>query len=114
MTSEERLVADFQGAGMTVGPHPHPLRIVFRTNRLGVLRAADLGSVRNGAYVRVASAVIARQHPGTAKGFLFLSLEDETGTSNAIINPDLFAQTRFTVVGGKFLFIEGRLQIWKM
>jgi error-prone DNA polymerase len=77
---------------------------------LGVLRAADLGAVRNGAYVRVAGAVIARQRPGTAKGFVFLSLEDETGIANAIITPDLFAQTRFTVVGGKFLLIAGRLQ----
>jgi error-prone DNA polymerase len=109
MTSEERLVADFQGTGMTVGPHP---MAYYRSilNALGVLRASDLASVRNGTYVRVAGAVIARQRPGTAKGFVFLSLEDETGISNAIITPDLFAQNRFTVVGGKFLLIAGRLQ----
>jgi len=76
----------------------------------GVLRAADLASRRNGASVRVAGAVIARQRPGTAKGFVFLSLEDETGISNAIITPDIFDQNRFTVVGGRFLLIEGRLQ----
>jgi error-prone DNA polymerase len=79
-------------------------------NALGVLRAADLAAIRNGTHVRVAGAVIARQRPGTAKGFVFLSLEDETGISNAIITPDLFAQTRFTVVSGRFLLIEGRLQ----
>jgi error-prone DNA polymerase len=109
MTSEERLVSDFHGTGMTVGPHP---MAYYRSilSALGVLRASDLASVRNSTYVRVAGAVIARQRPGTAKGFVFLSLEDETGISNAIITPDIFAQNRFTVVGGKFLLIEGRLQ----
>jgi error-prone DNA polymerase len=109
MISEERLVADFHGTGMTVGPHP---MAYYRAelNAMGVLRAVDLETVRNGTYVRVAGAVIARQRPGTAKGFVFLSLEDETGISNAIITPDLFAQYRFTVVGGKFLLIQGRLQ----
>jgi error-prone DNA polymerase len=109
MTAEERLVADFHGTGMTIGPHP---LAYFRDelNAMGVLCASDLEHVRNGAHVRVAGAVIARQRPGTAKGFVFLSLEDETGISNAIITPDLFADNRFTVVGGRFLLIEGRLQ----
>ncbi len=109
MTAEERLVADFHGTGMTVGPHP----MAYYRDEMdarGVLRAADLASRRNGASVRVAGAVIARQRPGTAKGFVFLSLEDETGISNAIITPDIFDQNRFTVVGGRFLLIEGRLQ----
>jgi error-prone DNA polymerase len=109
MTSEERLVADFHGAGMTVGPHP---MAYYRgqMNARGVLRAIDLANICNGAYVRVAGAVIARQRPGTAKGFVFLSLEDETGISNAIITPDIFEQNRFTVIGGRFLLLEGRLQ----
>ena len=109
MTAEERLVADFHGTGMTVGPHP---MAYYRNemNTRGVLRAADLASIRNGTCVRVAGAVIARQRPGTAKGFVFLSLEDETGIANAIITPDIFDQNRFTVVGGRFLLIEGRLQ----
>jgi error-prone DNA polymerase len=109
MTCEERLVADFHGTGMTIGPHP---MAYYREEMyaMGVLRAVDLANIRNGAYVRVAGAVIARQRPGTAKGFVFLSLEDETGISNAIITPDIFEQNRFVVVGGKFLLIEGRLQ----
>ena len=109
MTSEERLVADFHGTGMTVGPHPMAYYRV-ELNAMGVLRAIDLGGVRNGIWVRVAGAVIARQRPGTAKGFVFLSLEDETGISNAIITPDVFAEHRFTIVDGKFLLVEGRLQ----
>jgi error-prone DNA polymerase len=109
MTSEERLVADFHGTGMTVGPHPMAY-YRDRMNAAGVLRASDLDTIRNGTYVRIAGAVIARQRPGTAKGFVFLSLEDETGISNAIITPDVFKQNRFTVVGGRFLLIAGRLQ----
>ena len=94
---------------MTVGPHP---MAYYRgeMNARGVLRAADLGGIPDGVHVRIAGAVIARQRPGTAKGFVFLSLEDETGISNAIITPDIFEQNRFTVVGGRFLLIEGRLQ----
>jgi error-prone DNA polymerase len=109
MTSEERLVADFHGTGMTVGPHP---MAYYRDemNEMGVVRASDLGTMRNGDYVRVAGAVICRQRPGTAKGFVFLSLEDETGISNVIITPDVFEQNRFTIVGGKFVLVEGRLQ----
>jgi error-prone DNA polymerase len=109
MTSEERLIADFHGTGMTVGPHPMAY-YRNRLNSIGVLRAMDLAGIHNGTYVRVAGAVIARQRPGTAKGFVFLSLEDETGISNAIITPDVFEQNRFTVVGSRFLMIQGRLQ----
>jgi error-prone DNA polymerase len=109
MTSEERLVADFHGTGLTVGPHP---MAYYRDemNSKGILRAIDLATIHNGTYVRVAGAVIARQRPGTAKGFVFLSLEDETGISNAIITPDIFQQHRFSIIEGRFLLIEGRLQ----
>jgi error-prone DNA polymerase len=109
MTSEERLFADFHGTGMTVGPHP---MAYYREemNAMGVMRAADLAHIGDGTYVRVAGAVICRQRPGTAKGFVFLSLEDETGISNVIITPDMFDQNRLTVVAGKFVLVEGRLQ----
>jgi error-prone DNA polymerase len=109
MTPEERIVADFYGTGMTIGPHP---MTYCRKNMdaAGVKRAVDLQHIRNGAFVRVAGCVIARQRPGTANGFVFLSLEDETGISNAVITPDVFQQNRYTIVDGKFLLIEGRLQ----
>ena len=109
MTSEERLVADFHGTGMTVGPHPMAYYRVAM-NEAGVLCARDLSMVPNGAHVRVAGAVICRQRPGTAKGFVFLSLEDETGISNVIITPDVFEQNRFTVLSGGYLLVEGCLQ----
>src|SRR5881628_1481165 len=109
MTPEERLVADFGGTGLTVGPHPMAYRRA-EMKALGVRAAAELVRIPAGKRVRIAGGVIARQRPGTAKGFVFLSLEDETGISNAIITPDVFDQNRFTVVGGRFLLIEGRLQ----
>jgi error-prone DNA polymerase len=60
--------------------------------------------------VRAAGCVIARQRPGTARGFVFLSLEDETGIANAIITPNLFEQNRLLLVGEQFLLVEGVLQ----
>ena len=109
MTAEDRLVADFRNTGMTVGPHPlsyHRQQL----RREGILSAADLQHLADGVGVRVAGSVIARQRPGTAKGFVFLSLEDETGISNAIITPQLFQQDLVTIVHQQFLLIEGRLQ----
>ncbi|MGH9817507.1 MAG: hypothetical protein ACRD6I_15655, partial [Candidatus Acidiferrales bacterium] len=82
MSDEERLVADFRGTGLTVGPHPMSYRRT-EMNALGVTPAALLRNLPNGRLVSIAGGVIARQRPGTAKGFVFLSLEDETGISNA-------------------------------
>ena len=109
MTPEERLVADFGGTGLTLGPHPMAYRRA-EMKALGVRSAAELRSIPAGKLVRIAGGVIARQRPGTAKGFVFLSLEDETGIANAIITPDLFEQNRFTIVREQFLLVEGRLE----
>jgi error-prone DNA polymerase len=109
MTKEERLVADFHGTGLTVGPHP----LAYRRNELRrarVLSAEELTQVTQGRYVRTAGCVIARQRPGTAKGFVFLSLEDETGISNAILSPDVMEQHRVVILAEKFLLLEGVLQ----
>ncbi|HEY7285992.1 MAG TPA: OB-fold nucleic acid binding domain-containing protein, partial [Vicinamibacterales bacterium] len=76
----------------------------------GILRARDLYETRQGRRVRVAGLVITRQRPGTAKGFVFLTLEDETGIANIIIRPDLFAQDRLTVIEEPFLIVDGVLQ----
>jgi error-prone DNA polymerase len=109
MTSEDRLVADFHNTGMTVGPHP--LRYHREDlRRQGVITAIELRSLRDGTRVRVAGSVIARQRPGTAKGFVFLSLEDETGISNAILTPQIFREHHVVVVHQQFLLLEGVLQ----
>ena len=109
MTREERLTADYRGTSVTIGPHP----MVFRRAELtplGVLRATDLPGVPHGRRVRVAGSVIVRQRPGTAKGFVFLSLEDETGIANVIVRPKLFERHRLALVSEPFLLIDGTLQ----
>jgi error-prone DNA polymerase len=109
MNHEERLVADFHGTGLTVGPHPMAYRRDW-LNAMGIRRASELRDIPNGKRLRIGGCVITRQRPGTAKGFVFLSLEDETGVANAIITPDLFHQNRLLLASERFLAIEGILQ----
>jgi len=109
MNDDERLQADYAGTGLTIGPHPMALRRDEMSLR-GVLRASDLPHAKDGRRVRVAGMVITRQRPGTAKGFVFLTLEDETGISNVIIRPDLFDRQRMTVIRQPFLIVDGVLQ----
>ena len=109
MNHEERLVADFHGTGLTVGPHPMAYRRDW-LNAMGIRRASELRNIPSGKRLRIGGCVIVRQRPGTAKGFVFLSLEDETGVANAIITPDLFHQNRLLLASEKFLAIEGILQ----
>ena len=109
MNVSERLIADYSGAGLTVGPHP----LTFRRHELsmrGVLPAIELPRARAGRRVRTAGMVITRQRPGTAKGFVFLTLEDETGIANIIVRPDLYASDRLIIVESSFLLVEGVLQ----
>jgi error-prone DNA polymerase len=109
MSLTERLVADYEGTNLTIGPHPMALRRRDLSLR-GVLRAVDLPRERQGRRIRVAGTVITRQRPGTAKGFVFLTLEDETGISNIIVRPDVFARERITILEEPFLLVEGILQ----
>ncbi len=109
MQPEERLFADYTSTGLTIGMHPMRLHREHM-NGLGVIPASSLGRIPDGVLVRIAGSVICRQRPGTARGFLFVSLEDETGVSNAIILPDLFTTHRLTIVEEPFLLIEGILQ----
>jgi error-prone DNA polymerase len=110
MTPPERLMADYAGMSLTIGPHPLALRRAELALR-GVLRASDLPHGRHGRRVRVAGAVITRQRPGTAKGFVFLTLEDETGIANVIVRPDLFSEQKRAIVAEPYLLVEGTLQI---
>jgi error-prone DNA polymerase len=107
MTALERLQSDFSGLELTTGPHPMAL---VRPQLKNILRAADLPHARHDQIVRVAGNVICRQRPGTAKGFVFISLEDETGISNAIVAPQLFEKLRLVITQEPFLLITGRLQ----
>ncbi|HXG89908.1 MAG TPA: error-prone DNA polymerase [Vicinamibacterales bacterium] len=109
MTSSERLVADYAGTSLTIGPHP----MTFRRHELsmrGILPAIELARTRTGRRVRTAGMVITRQRPGTAKGFVFLTLEDETGVANIIVRPDLYDRDRTVLIEAPFLIIEGIVQ----
>ena len=109
MTPIERVAADYVGTGLTIGPHPMSLRRRELALR-GVLRASDLPVARAGRRVLIAGAVITRQRPGTAKGFVFLTLEDETGISNVIVRPDVFDDQRRIIISEPFVIVEGILQ----
>jgi error-prone DNA polymerase len=109
MTEGERLVADYGGTGVTLGRHPMAM-CRAELDRRGVLAARALAAVPHGTPVRVAGSVIVRQRPGTAKGFVFLTLEDETGIANVIVTPPLFARYRLTLVTAPFLLVEGIAQ----
>jgi error-prone DNA polymerase len=107
MTMPERVKADYDAMNLTTGPHPMKL---LRESLPDIWRAADLVHARHGAIVRIAGNVICRQRPGTAKGFVFISLEDETGVSNAIVAPDVFERLRLVITEEPFLVIEGEVQ----
>jgi error-prone DNA polymerase len=107
MTPEERLGSDFSGTGLTTGPHPMAL---LRRDLPDAWTAFELKNAPHGVRVQTAGMVICRQRPGTAKGFFFLSLEDETGVANVILSPALFERHRLLVSQETFLIIEGTVQ----
>jgi error-prone DNA polymerase len=109
MTLAERLAADYRTSGMTVGPHPLALYRAALSAR-GVVPAAGLSRLNDGASVQVAGAVITRQRPETAKGFFFLTLEDETGIANGIVAPRVFEAQRALFVDSAVLLVHGALQ----
>jgi len=109
MKTEERLIADYAGTGVTTGPHPMAYRRA-ELKSMGIFSARELQQLPDGRRVCAAGAVIARQRPGTALGFIFLSMEDETGISNVIIHPQLYERERILVTRGKFLKVYGKLQ----
>jgi error-prone DNA polymerase len=109
MSLEERLIADCQGTGMTIGRHPMAYHRDEMT-KLGVTPAANLHSIPNGKLTRVAGNIIVRQRPGTAKGILFISLEDETGISNVVVMPDVFERQRLDILSNAWILVEGQMQ----
>jgi len=103
----ERMDADFSGTSITLGPHSMAL---VRKQFPNLWRAADLPKAKHGSIIQIGGNVICRQRPGTAKGFVFVSLEDETGVANAIVTPQLFEEMRLRISQEAFLLIEGILQ----
>jgi error-prone DNA polymerase len=109
MTPLERLSADFRNSGLTIGAHPMRFHRE-ELQRRGIVSVGAAARRRDGAGVRVAGAVICRQQPATAKGFVFVSLEDETGIINVIVPPALFQTVRATLISEPYLVISGVLQ----
>lgn len=109
MTATERMVTDYAGMGLTIDRHPMSYRRE-QLRRDGILSAKELRGVRDGVFVRTAGCVIARQRPGTAMGFIFLSMEDETGIANVIVAPDVYERHRSIVTRSKFIRVDGQLQ----
>jgi error-prone DNA polymerase len=109
MTRPERMDADFRGTGLTIGHHP----VAYyrpELNKLGACRAIEMQNLPDGSFIKVGGWVIVRQRPGTAKGFVFLTMEDETGVANVIITPQLFDKYRLVIVDHPFLLVSGKLQ----
>jgi len=111
MDLRDRIAADLRGTGMTVGPHPVALERE-RLRAMGVHSAAELPTLRRSRRVRAAGLCIVRQRPGTAKGFVFLSLEDETGISNIVVDPPTFEKNRRPILASTLLVVEGRLETY--
>jgi error-prone DNA polymerase len=109
MTVEERLHADFRSTGVNIGKHPMAHHRA-EMDAVGVTKAIDLRRVPSGRWVKIAGCVIVRQRPGTANGVVFISLEDESGVSNAVVMPDIFQRERITIVGSSWLLVEGPIQ----
>jgi error-prone DNA polymerase len=109
MTEHEETIAEFRGTGMTTGAHPVSYVRAALVER-GVTPAADLRRLPDGARARIGGMVVVRQRPGTAKGVVFVTLEDETGFSNAVVFPDRYQEWRKVILGYPSLVIEGLVQ----
>ena len=107
MTHLERLQADYETLGLTTGAHP--MRSL-RAQLPELWTAESLRLAVNGTRVKIGGAVITRQRPGTAKGFCFITIEDETGHANAIVRPQLFEGSRLVINLEPALVITGRVQ----
>src|SRR5260370_17803909 len=106
---EERLFAVSNGTGMTIGPHPMAYRR-RQLREMGIVSAKELKKLRHNQPAVVAGAVITRQRPGTAKGLIFLTLEDETGHANIIVMPDVYIADPLVVLLERFLRVQGQVQ----
>ena len=109
METEERLVSDYHGTGLTTGPHPMFYRRA-EMRKLNIKSAAELRAMPNGKRAIVAGAVITRQRPRTASGLIFLTMEDETGYANVIIMPHIYEKYRQAVLEPRFVRVAGTVQ----
>ncbi len=107
LEADERLLAEYEVMGFAAGGHP--FQLLRGALPPGLVPSSDLGRLEHKAHVEVAGLVVARQRPHTAKGFVFVLLEDETGMMNAIVRPDIYERDRVAIRGEPFLWISGGL-----
>jgi error-prone DNA polymerase len=105
----DAMIADYSTTGLTVGEHPIGL-LRPGLAKAGMVPSADLERLRHGTRVRMAGLVVARQRPGTAKGIVFMLLEDEAGTVNLIVPPEVYERERLTVRTEPLVVAEGVLE----
>ena len=103
------VVEDYRRLSLSLKAHPTSF-MRARLAARGILRSDALGSVKNGERVTVAGLVLVRQRPGTAKGVIFMTLEDEAGVANVIVWPKAFERLRAIVLGARFVAVTGKLQ----
>jgi error-prone DNA polymerase len=108
LTPWESMIGDYATTGLTLGPHP--MKLLRHSLPAGTVTIADLARLPHDTPVRLGGLVVARQRPGTAKGIVFLLLEDEFGTINLIVPPDLYETHRLVVRSEPLLMCSGRLE----
>ncbi|SDH48285.1 error-prone DNA polymerase [Mucilaginibacter gossypii] len=110
MTRGEHVVQDYISTGLSLKDHPVGL-LRGQLNRLRNVRISDLARYKDGDFVRLAGLITVRQRPGTAKGVLFMTMEDETGSANLVVWQQLFDEYRKEIVQSKLLMVMGKLQV---
>jgi len=109
LTPGEAVVGDYRATGLTLGQHPLAL-LRPKLDRLGHADTRRLETARPGSWIRLPGLVLMRQRPGSAKGIVFLTVEDEHGVGNLVVYPDVSARDRAALIGGRLLLAEGRLE----
>ena len=109
MPLSEEVIADYQTQRLSLKAHPMSFLRPSLAER-GFVCARDMRGLKNGTTVNVAGIVLIRQQPGSAKGVIFVTLEDETGVVNLVIWPDTMKTYRKVVMGARLMEVRGRIQ----
>ena len=109
MTEGREVVEDYRTLQLSLRAHPLSF-LREELDAMGIVRCADLGSIRDGRNIEVAGVILVRQRPGSAKGVLFVTIEDETGIANGILWPDRFDIYRRQVMAASMIAMRGRVQ----
>jgi error-prone DNA polymerase len=109
LSKREVVLADYDTQGLSLNAHPMSL-VREDLTPLKVRPCRDLRESRQGQWMRTAGVVLVRQRPGTAKGIIFATIEDETGAANLIIRPDIYEKYRRAASGAPAIIAEGRIE----